>query len=112
MRVYYLTKKEYALSNLENNRLKISRLDDLNDPFELMGLALKNKAARKDFANFKRQMNDNYGLICFCEKWNNPVLWAHYGDKHRGIGFGFDVPLTLLMIALMEPPMSGIMEPL
>ena len=96
MRVYYLTKKEHALSNLENNRLKISRLDDLNDPFELMGLALKNREARKNFTKFKRQMDDNYGLICFCKRWHNPVLWGHYGDKHRGICLGFDVPLTLI----------------
>ena len=96
MRVYNLTTKEHALSDIENERLKISRLDELNDPFELIGLALKNKAARRRFANFKRQMNDNYGLLCFSKRWHNPVLWGHYGDKHRGICLGFDVPSRYL----------------
>lgn len=96
MRVYYFTKKTHALSNLENSRLKISRLDELNDPFELMGLALKSKAARRQFAGFKRQMNDSYGLLCFSRKWHSPVMWAHYGDRHRGICLGVDVPFKLL----------------
>jgi len=24
--------------------------------------------------------------------WSNPVIWAHYGDKHRGLCLGFEVP--------------------
>ena len=31
-------------------------------------------------------------MLCFSFKWSNPVLWAHYADKHKGICLGFDVP--------------------
>jgi len=98
MRVYNLTKQKHALDNLRRQRIKICLLDELNDPFELMGLALKNREARISFRNFKRQMNEKYGLLCFSKRWHNPVLWAHYGDRHRGICLGFDVPTHLRKI--------------
>lgn len=32
------------------------------------------------------------GVCCFSESFNNPLLWGHYGDKHKGvcIGYGLD----------------------
>ena len=33
MRVYYYTAEQFALSNVINERIKISMLDELNDPF-------------------------------------------------------------------------------
>lgn len=32
------------------------------------------------------------GVCCFSVSVNNPLLWSHYGDQHRGlcIGYGFD----------------------
>jgi hypothetical protein len=24
--------------------------------------------------------------------WSNPVIWAHYSDKHKGLCLGFDIP--------------------
>ena len=38
MRVYYLTGAPFALSNLALRRIKIARFEDLNDPFELLGV--------------------------------------------------------------------------
>ena len=34
----------------------------------------------------------NRGVLCFSRGWHNPLLWSHYGDKHRGVCLGFDVP--------------------
>jgi hypothetical protein len=96
MRIYNLTTKKHGLSNLANSRIKISRLDELNDPFELMGLELKTREARRSFYGFKKKMASKFGLICFSKHWENPVLWSHYGEKHAGICLGFDVPNTQL----------------
>ena len=30
--------------------------------------------------------------LCFSADWCNPVIWAHYSDKHRGLCLGFEVP--------------------
>jgi hypothetical protein len=29
--------------------------------------------------------------MCFSAGWRDPVIWAHYADKHRGICLGFTV---------------------
>jgi Protein of unknown function (DUF2971) len=29
-----------------------------------------------------------YGIVSFCEEPDNLLLWAHYGDSHRGIALG------------------------
>lgn len=30
------------------------------------------------------------GAACFTEKDNDPLMWAHYGGRHRGVMIGFD----------------------
>ncbi|BCS53899.1 DUF2971 domain-containing protein [Geobacter sp. SVR] len=96
MRVYYLTGAQYALSNIALRRIKISRFADLNDPFELLGVDLTNKAHRPAFRATKREINENRGLICFSKSWKNPLLWGHYAEKHTGMALGFDIPDELL----------------
>ncbi len=34
MRMFYFTSREYAIKNIENQRLKIATIDKMNDPFE------------------------------------------------------------------------------
>jgi hypothetical protein len=40
MRLYYFLDKTYGLEDISKRRLKISLLNDLNDPFELFGMQL------------------------------------------------------------------------
>jgi len=30
-------------------------------------------------------------MLCFSLDWQNPLLWSHYADRHRGLALGFDV---------------------
>jgi hypothetical protein len=91
MRVYYFTNEEFGLSNIINERLKISLLDDLNDPFEFLGIDLSDKEVRKAFKVGMDEAVKTAGVICFCKDWNNPLMWGHYGDKHKGMCLGFDI---------------------
>lgn len=91
MRLYQLSSAPYALQNVEQRQLKISRIDDLNDPFELLGAMQRDKDWRKVFVQAKNEIHRKAGVLCFSRSWRNPVLWSHYGDKHRGICLGFDV---------------------
>ena len=91
VRVYHLTPAEFAISDIESRRIKVARFSDLNDPFELMALNLRERHVRKVMRNFKREQNDHTGLLCFSADWTNPVLWSHYAAKHRGICLGFDL---------------------
>jgi hypothetical protein len=89
MRLYQLGSANYALQNIERQRLKVSRIDNLNDPFELLGAMQRDKHWRRIFRQAKTRIHNQDGVLCFSRSWRNPVLWSHYGDKHRGICLGF-----------------------
>lgn len=89
--LYHFINQEYGLKDLANQRLKLAIIDELNDPFELLGANLKGKAQRRAFQQMKMQMTACSGFLCFSEKWTNPALWAHYAERHKGFCFGFDV---------------------
>jgi hypothetical protein len=92
MRVYHFLDSRFALDDLQNHHLKIARLEDLNDPFDLMAPELRSTSARRAHQAFLEMFSTLQGVICFSRTWHNPLLWSHYADKHRGICFGFDVP--------------------
>lgn len=97
MRVYYFTDAQSALSNIALRRIKVSRVEDLNDPFELLGVDVSDKRYRPAFRKTRGDINRDKGLICFSKSWRNPLLWGHYAQKHTGICLGFDVPDHLLV---------------
>ena len=91
IRLYHITSAEHAITNIERSRMKIARFSDLNDPFELTAISFRDKSIRKIVLEFKKTYDSHTGLLCFSADWTNPVLWSHYGSKHRGICLGFDL---------------------
>jgi hypothetical protein len=91
MRAYHFLPRVWALDDITKRRIKISEIDQLNDPFELWCVAQGDKRLRQPLRMFKQDMGESYGLICFSKRWHNPLLWSHYADRHRGICLGFDV---------------------
>lgn len=96
MRVYHFTSEKFALESINHCRLKVSMINDLNDPYELLGVQLSDKDSRRKFKQKREDFANNFGILCFSKSWKNPVLWSHYSDKHTGICLGFDVPKKLL----------------
>lgn len=91
MRVYKFLPAKWALDDLERQRLKITRDDELNDPFELDVFDLSDPDFKRTWTETKKKFLLTEGFGCFSRNWKNPVLWGHYADKHRGICLGFDV---------------------
>jgi hypothetical protein len=91
MRVYHFTSCKAALSILDSRRLRLSRIANLNDPFEFLAADLSDKANRWALKKTKNDLSKTKGVICFSENWTNPVQWAHYARSHRGVCLGFDV---------------------
>ena len=92
MRAYKFLNADFALKSLSERRLKISTFDDLNDPFELFPYDLSNRINRRAMRLTKAELSRNRGILCFSATWRDPVLWAHYADKHKGICIGFEIP--------------------
>jgi hypothetical protein len=91
MRAYHLTSESWALEAIKNRRLKVALFNDMNDPFELLAMELKNSKDRAEVRQLKKDTNAALGALCFSQCYGNPVLWSHYADKHRGICLGFDI---------------------
>lgn len=91
MRLYHLTPAQFALSALALRRLKVARLGELNDPFELLAVDAETPLHRELFRRVKDRINETHGVLCFSKSWKNPLLWGHYADKLRGVALGFDV---------------------
>jgi hypothetical protein len=94
MRLYYFTTERFGLEAIRDERLKIARINELNDPFEFLSLALP-REERKVLQNFKQTLARLYGLLCLSRDWKHPLLWGHYADKHRGVALGFDVDSSI-----------------
>jgi Protein of unknown function (DUF2971) len=92
MRAYKFLDPKFGLENVKNRRLKQSRVSDLNDPFELRSYDVTDLALRMAFSTTSKDVDKARGLLCFSADWKNPVIWAHYSDKHRGFCLGFEIP--------------------
>lgn len=77
--------------------MKVSTINDLNDPFEALSCSLPEPSDRKHFKKLKNQIHMTWGIQCFSESWSNPLLWSNYGDRHKGICLRFEIPKGLLI---------------
>jgi hypothetical protein len=92
MRVYKFLDARFGLKTLRERQLKISTLDDLNDPFALLAHEMTERKKRKEWRNARKEWVSQRGLMCFSADWKDPVIWAHYSDKHRGLCLGLEIP--------------------
>jgi hypothetical protein len=92
MRLYRFMNAKNGLISIRERRLRIGRIEELNDDFEFIGMALRNKAERTALRKMRRHMHEKSGVLCMTKGWSSPLMWAHYADSHKGIVLGFDVP--------------------
>jgi hypothetical protein len=92
VRVFHFIDAKHGMDDLRRRRLKIARLHDLNDPFELLAQDLTHPDDCSFFLDVREKASDEIGFLCFSRTWHNPIMWTHYADRHRGICLGFDVP--------------------
>lgn len=90
--VYKFIGREFGVSALALRRLKVSRINELNDPFEFLAADLLDRRKRAAFYGWKEEMSRQYGIVCFSQGWGSPLLWGHYADNHSGFALGFDIP--------------------
>ncbi|MEH6477530.1 MAG: DUF2971 domain-containing protein [Sneathiella sp.] len=91
MLVYYYTPAEYGIKAIEDQRLKISDIGALNDPFEYSNVVTETENQQDVMKKAKTDLQKMKGVICFSKYWNKPLMWAHYAEKHQGMALGFKV---------------------
>jgi len=92
VRVYHFLNENYGLEDIALRRIKVSRINDLNDPFELSAAVWQDQNFRTANQQMLDELNEITGLLCFSRDWHNPVQWSHYAHRHTGLCLGFDVP--------------------
>ena len=102
MKLYHLTSAHFGVIALALRRLKVSRLSELNDPFELAAVEAETPTHEEYFRRLKAKIDATHGVLCFSQEWRNPLLWGHYADRLRGVALGFEVTSTHLVPVLYE----------
>lgn len=93
-----MTAANWAEVILKERRLKLSRFYEANDPFELNLIDSRDPGRRKMAKLIESYHNERTGMICFGATWDNPMMWAHYADKHSGVCLGFEVEDELVSV--------------
>jgi len=91
-RVYKFTSANHGISNLKNTRLKLSTVDDLNDPFDLCPIDTTDPVISNAVDAVITHFRQTAAILCFSRNWDNLLLWSHYSASHAGICMGFDIP--------------------
>ena len=84
MRVYHYLEAKWALDNIRRRRLKLSIIDDMNDPYEWKCVRSDDKGSQGILESMERIAVEKYSAQCFSQSWNNILIWNHYGDKLKG----------------------------
>lgn len=89
---YHFLSYKNAIDDLVKERIKVSKITDLNDPFELLpNKNFRKREKRVEYDKAREEFSDKFGLLSFCKYWDKPLLWGHYANKCKGVAFGFNV---------------------
>jgi len=93
--LYRYLPADSAIKAIEGKAFRVSRLRELNDPFEWVPGLDPVQPQAEDLVKwcmnrFLDEMNNVFGIISFSEEIHDSVLWGHYADSHRGIVFEVD----------------------
>ena len=86
-RVYKFRCAKYGEAAIREKRLKVSRLSELNDPFDCRGI---NFPTPDDYRQWEAllswgsdKLQPKLIISCFNKCWQNPVMWAHYAERGK-----------------------------
>lgn len=100
--LYKFLPAEFALRVLEEKRVKVSTVNDLNDIYDFSS-SIDSIAEKENALSDKELLQkliidsyDIYGIICLSKTYRSPLLWGHYARGATGITIGFDSGRMLL----------------
>jgi len=95
IRLYRFLSATSALKTIERKTFRVGRVSEFNDPFEwklgITNIVPQGEAIARTAQDLVlRSMNAQFGVICFSDTPEDPVLWSHYADHHRGMALVVD----------------------
>ena len=55
-------------------------------------MVLDDKFQRTVINENKKKLDEIIRVLCCSASWDSPLLWGHYGDKHKGVALELEVP--------------------
>jgi hypothetical protein len=98
MLVYHYLEAPWALEDIRKQWLKLSKIDDMNDPYEWGCVYSDHEPSQVALSETAHNTFEMYGVLCFSRSWNNILMWSHYGNRHKGMCLAFEVPDELTRI--------------
>lgn len=78
---------------LQFKALKLSRIDEFNDPFEFRIAKCVSPIISGPVNALYAYQKESYRVICFTNKYNNLIMWSHYSRNHTGLLIKFETDL-------------------
>lgn len=93
IRLYRYLPAEAVIKSIETCSLRVGRPKEFNDPFEwrlgIGNLEQLTPTKIEDEKHYNEEllnwMNETYGVLCCSSVLDEPILWSHYADSHRGL---------------------------
>ena len=96
MKLYKYTSAKYALEFLSTHELKVTTLEETNDPDEWVPYRVGPDgcdylANRSNRDQFRRNVGAQFGFVSLSSRMDNNIMWGHYADKFKGVLLEFEV---------------------
>lgn len=90
--LYRFLPSQYALLAIQEGRLKVGMPNELNDPYDCLPRfeGIEGEIGDQASIHALNFFSCYHGLLCYCKSIENPVVWSHYADAHRGIVLGIE----------------------
>ena len=108
--LYKFLAPDIALQVLQQKQLKLSRLTELNDVFDVAQRVVpppeETQYTEETWTErIIAQLSKDFGLLCLSETCKSPLLWGHYSLGATGLALGFD--RDSLFEPFSDPDRSG-----
>ena len=115
MKLYKYTSAKYALEFLKSHEIKVTTLEDANDPDEWVpyrkGPDGRDYLAYRDNRNqFRMNVGAKFGFVSLSSQMDNNVMWGHYADKFKGVLLEFDAAADAKLRQVDYRPTRYIMD--
>ena len=102
---YRLLPDEAAIKTIETRCFRVSRIADQEDCFEWQFGFDENCPPELEEINQKKidrmveRASETMGILCFSEEINDPILWSHHADGHKGIAFEVNIGISAKLVS-------------
>lgn len=78
---------------IENSAIGFSGMHFLNDPFEgtYLQASYINQHGEDAYKSLRSRLLSKFAVLSLTRQPLNSLMWAHYGDSHKGVVLGIDV---------------------